>query len=243
MFDNLPMTYAIYAGQPQLTLSGTEIILFGAAIGIVVVILMLLQAGWQAHRHNKKSKPTPQQTLEVIKQARIQCVVEFGDVLSMLDTRKLNLRRDRRALDAITLQCSAERGNLDTMPIFEDLTKAEDIFVDNYKWTRNGTGEVYKRINTLDRIIAIGEELQNRLLEQQDQDGKAQPSEVLVNLEKEMKALRNLRQMIQEDCNEMTTFLLTIKLPVHLEGDGPGVQWIKARHSGVLHRLAPKKAS
>lgn len=248
MLDYLPVAFALYANQMQHTMSGTEVLAFGAGVGIIVIAFMVLHRGLLEHRQNKKTKLTPKYTLATIREARIQCAVEFSQTLAMLDTRKINLRRDRRELDAVTLQCSAERGNLDTMPMFEALLKAEDVFVDSYRWTVTVASEISQRIGTLDRIIAIGEDLEKKLREHNTQDAQAQPSPaqvtaVLIVLSKELTALRDLRQSVQEDCNETAAFLQTIKQQVHVEGDGPGAKWIAARHSGVLHRLAPKKAS
>lgn len=251
MFENIPFTYSLYAVPP--IMSGVEVLFFGAALGIFVVVLMLLSAGWKAH---KKSKPSPQKTVNNIRSARIGCVVDFGQILSQLETRQINLRRDRRELDAITIQCSAERGDVEFSPHFDALITAEDRFVDSYKWTESMLAEIYKRIGTLDRLITIGEELEKRLVEWDNQDAKVdkpmtpqsfdRKMEVVhINLQKEIKALRDLKESVQKDCNEATTFLLTIKQPVHLQineadGEGAGARWIKARHSGVLHRLRPK---
>lgn len=248
MNEFMPFGYSLYA-VPQ-TLSGTEVLLFGAAIGILALVLMLFSAGWKAHKDGKLNQKRAKAHVKSIHDARIACVVEVAQALSVLDRRRINLRRDRAALDAITIECAVERGNLETLPLFCKLVEAEDVFVESYKFTETMTASIHQQIGVLDRLIASGERLEASLLSSCEADAKSdkpttaesfdgQMELFTIAVQKEIKELRDLKQIIQKDCNETTTFLLTIKQPVHLEGDGDGAggRWIKARHSAVLHRL------
>lgn len=251
MNEFMPFGYSLYA-VPQ-TLSGTEVLLFGAAIGILALVLMLFSAGWKAHKDGKLNQKRAKAHVKSIHDARIACVVEVAQALSVLDRRKINLRRDRAALDAITIECAVERGNLDTMPIFSKLVRAEDIFVESFYWTESMAESIVRQIGEFDQLIASGEKLEASLLAWSEADANSgkpttaqsfnREAEVLtITLQKEIKLLRDLKALAQKDCDKTATFLITMSQPVHLEGDGDGAraQWIKARHSGVMSRLFAK---